>query len=63
MTVEPRAVVAELRAQGTHPTRACDPSDFSECERRVREALRRARARQWARCHWWGFARDERATG
>jgi hypothetical protein len=58
VTLGPHVVLAEVRAQGTTP-RPCATHDLRECERRVREALRRARARQWQRCHWWGIAREE----
>lgn len=61
MGVDPRVVEAELRAQTALDPRQHD-QDLGESERRVREELRRARARQWRRRHWWG-AGEEDATG
>ncbi len=56
MTLDPRTLTSELRAETTH--RVGEPEDpydrAREAERAVYDGLRRARARVWQRCHWWG---------
>ncbi len=57
MTVDPRTLTAEVRAEATGRASDCqDPYDRARAaERALHEALHRARARMWAHCHWWGL--------